>query len=669
MSSGCCSLNHSLAPRNPRSKMSTAPPPDGAPISPNPESRRPALGLIAFFLLSYAIMLGNTSGYLSRIRFSTFGVAVFSIVVQTTYSAIYLIPSAIVVCALYLLLFRRGAARQEVPRGRRLAIITIAVILTAATQIFIHLDGMIFDLFGFHLNGFAWNLVTTPGGIESLGGGSDMRWAALLLALLFVLVQVVAAAVVTVGSPGAYLRQAVTVRIVPILLAVFVVASVGERLTFGWSALKANVSILTIGHCFPFYKTTSVRSLAKKAGIEIIKRRGEEIEVANSRIRYPLSPLVVTPPARKPNIVLLTVESLRADMLTPEIMPATWKFAQKSHRFTRHYSGGNGTRMGMFALFYGIYGNYWFPFLAEQRSPILIDMLKQQGYQFSLHTSARFTYPEFDKTIFSSFPAAMLQEATGDTGWEKDRQNVGQIIDFIGARDKESPFMVFMFFESPHADYDFPDESIIREPYLEKLNYATMDPERDMPLVFNRYVNAVHHLDSQVARIIDELERQQLMEDTIVILTGDHGEEFMEEGRWGHNSAFSEEQIRTPLVLRIPGTGSGTIERMTSHLDVVPTIMPHLGVQNPAQDYCLGFDLLGDTVRTFTVVADWSKVCYIDDHYKAAFGYKAGGDSIPAASTITDDPIADDAAFEKSYKAAMLAIAAGLARFLGAPGA
>ena len=66
------------------------------------------------------------------------------------------------------------------------------------------------------------------------------------------------------------------------------------------------------------------------------------------------------------NIVWLVSESWRWDMLNPEIMPNTWAVTQNAHRFTRHYSGGNGTRMGMFAMFYGLYGTYWFPFLHSE---------------------------------------------------------------------------------------------------------------------------------------------------------------------------------------------------------------------------------------------------------------------------------------------------------------
>ena len=150
-------------------------------------------------------------------------------------------------------------------------------------------------------------------------------------------------------------------------------------------------------------------------------------------------------------------------------------FAAQAHRFTRNYSGGNGTRMGVFSMFMGIPGNYWFPFLQEQRGAAIIDVLQKQGYQMDLYTSARFSYPEFEKTIFSQIPAEQLHSLDdGRPGWERDRTNVTRMLDFIGKRDPAKPFFTFMFFESPHARYFFPQESVIKTPYYDDINYATL---------------------------------------------------------------------------------------------------------------------------------------------------------------------------------------------------
>ncbi len=176
-----------------------------------------------------------------------------------------------------------------------------------------------------------------------------------------------------------------------------------------------------------------------------------------------------------------------------------------------------------------------------------------------------------------------------------------------------------MFFESPHARYYFPPESVIAKPYRNDINYATISKKKfneDIGPIKNRYVNSVHHLDMQYGRIFDYLKTHQLLDNTIVVLIGDHGEEFMEHGFWGHNSTFVDQQIRTPLVIYVPGMKPFVSDQMTSHMDVVPTIMPKLGVTNPSDDYAIGYNLLAGEKRSYTYSSDWDKVTYIDDEVK-----------------------------------------------------
>jgi membrane-anchored protein YejM (alkaline phosphatase superfamily) len=101
------------------------------------------------------------------------------------------------------------------------------------------------------------------------------------------------------------------------------------------------------------------------------------------------------------------------------------------------------------------------------------------------------------------------------------------------------------------------------------------------------------------------LRRADLDDKTIVIVTGDHGEEFNDSGLnyWGHNSNFSRYQTQVPLVVRWPGRPPEDHHGMTSHLDVVPTIMGRvLGCSTPAEAYSNGFDLFAPARPQFVSV-------------------------------------------------------------------
>jgi membrane-anchored protein YejM (alkaline phosphatase superfamily) len=322
--------------------------------------------------------------------------------------------------------------------------------------------------------------------------------------------------------------------------------------------------------------------------------------------------------------------------------------------------------MGMFSMFYGLYGSYWFPFLNENRGPVLLDLLLDGGWQTFLYTSARFSYPEFDRTLFQRIPRSELHEGDpGLAGWQNDRRNVDRLLADLDARDPQRPFFAFMFFESPHARYYFPEEAVIRRPYLEDFNYATTDVAANIGLIKNRYINACHHLDGQFARVLDWLTERGLLDSTIVVITGDHGEEFMEKGHWGHNASFVDEQIRVPLVLWVPGRAPSVDERMSSHVDIAPTVMALLGVTNPPADYSLGHDLFGGDRPSQSVVADWDRLACVSHAGKAILPvrYNSFGRSV----TLGPDDVALEGAAEARFLAAerprLAAVMRNLARF------
>ena len=382
--------------------------------------------------------------------------------------------------------------------------------------------------------------------------------------------------------------------------------------------LHVKHQLSTVAQMIPFYQSVSARGIFKAMGIKGTRSGGLK---AKGKLHYPLHPIQSTAPAKPYNIVWLVSESWRADTLNQHIMPNAWNFAQQSSRFTKNYSTGNGTRAGVFGMMMGLPASYWFQFLQEQRGASILDVMRQQGYQMQFYTSALFSYPEFDKTIFAQVPAAQMHAVQGNQkmGWENDQQNVSDLLAFIDKRDTAKPFFTFMFFESPHARYYFPPESVIAKPYRDDLNYASLTREElrtDIVPIKNRYINAVHHLDSQFGRVFDYLKQHQLLENTIVILVGDHGEEFMEHGFWGHNSTFVDEQIRTPLVIYVPNKAAAVVNKMTSHADIVPTLMPMLGVTNPQQDYSIGINLFSHQTRDHVYIADWNKLAYVDSEVK-----------------------------------------------------
>jgi len=601
-----------------------------------------------YWLVSYVVLLVNAASYLRMVSYEGWITPFFAGTVCLSYAAIYLLPALLIPMAVLGILSIPAIGRLMGRMGLRLSwvVLFVAVVMAALIQVLLLADKWIFHLFGFHLNGFVWNLVTTKGGVESMGGDAESNLTFALIIASLVVVQVVLLVVVLkVGRVRRFL-DVLSHRWVIIAFAVIVgLSGTFERVTYGVSHFRAYSPVLLASQAFPFYQPTRFSGLARSLGFKVKREPSISVNVRSSDLRYPLNPIHRQPQAKPLNIIMLVAESWRGDMLDPRIMPKTWALAQKSNWFLHHYSGGNGTRMAMFSMFYGLYGPYWFSFLEQNRGPVLMDTLVDAGYQIKALTSAKFTYPEFDRTIFARLSAKQMHEGTLHPKWRRDRENVDLMLDFIERRDPARPFMTFLFFESTHAKYYFPPEAVIETSYAEDLNYATMDLQKNMAGIKARYINASRHLDILFDQIVRYLTEKKLLDSTVLLITGDHGEEFMEKGHWGHASTFNDYQTITPLVLWVPGRPPIKVEYMTSHMDIPPTLMSLLGVTNLPQDYSMGYDLLSSYTRDFILMSEWNSVVYVDKNYKAEFPVSSYDFSRVRITTRDDQPVQDRSAF------------------------
>jgi len=580
-----------------------------------------------YFAVSYLILCWINYANLDMASAQAIGPgAVFFLLnAYAGYNAMYLLPAML----LTWLAGRPGVWKTlRAPSFNGVAAQIVAVVSVALTTLFFYANTQLHALYGMFVNGFVVNLVVTPGGLESLGGSAASSLGFALIGAAFFVGHAALLFILKWMSGHASATRLNIRRLAWPLASVFLVSTLGDRTAYAYTnALSQDTDMLVLTQGVPYYVGLTARHFFTRLGFKVSPE--DKVASVHGQLRYPARPITFDKPAKTYNIVWLVSESWRADTLNPEIMPSTAAFASQAQSFRLHYSGGNGTRVGVFTMMAGVPGSYWAAFYEGHRSAPLIDVMQQQGYQMSLYTSAKFSYPEFDQTIFSKVPKEQLHwiDAAGD-GWQKDRKNVGDMLDFIDKRDPSRPFFTFMFFESPHARYYFPPESVIRRPYRDDINYATMDREelrKDMGLIKNRYLNAVHHLDSQFARVFDYLKAHDLLENTIVVALGDHGEEFMEDGYWGHNSTFSDPQTRTPLILWIPGMKPAVHEKLTSHLDLPATIMPLLGVRNPVSDYSTGIDLLSPEEHEYITLSDWSHIGYKDKVVKITLPMNAQG--------------------------------------------
>jgi membrane-anchored protein YejM (alkaline phosphatase superfamily) len=621
----------------------------------------PSLASISrYYLITWLGVIAHVSRFTSREQYADPFTALWTLAVTASYSMFYLLPAIAGGYLCYWLL-----RRSKRPRSGNLLLATTLVALPGLTHVALFADRMIHDMYGFHINGFVVDLLLTPGGIASLGATRSTELTATLIVVALLAFQALLYywLVARGTSSSRPLPRLLRWRWVFFLI---LAASMGERVAYGYSSAINYQPILFASERYPMYLPMTFRKLAAKMGVGEAENPSDGMHVKSSVLSYPLKPLDIDGSVRPPNIVWLVAESLRFDMLDPKIMPQLWDFSQQALRLEQHYSGGNLTQMGVFSMFYGLYGNYWFPMHSARRSPVLMDVMQQRGYQFSLHTSQRFTFPAFDKTIFVGMnPADMHALSGGPPAWQRDQENIKNMLGYIDKRDETKPFMTYMFFESTHAAYDFPPESVIAKPYLEDLNYLTTDFKGDIQLIKNRYLNASHHVDQQIGRVIEHLKQKKLLDNTVVIVLGDHGEEFMERSRWGHSAEFNRFQTSTPAVIWAPGNKARVVTGISSHLDIPATLMPLLGVRNPPSDYSQGMNLLDPAYhREYAVAADWNRLAYLGEKIKIAFPINAtGGAKRDEVTDGNDHPIADPAQAKRDISPAIAEMMQNLRRF------
>jgi len=471
--------------------------------------------------------------------------------------------------------------------------------LLAVLQLWLVLDAAIFKLFKFHMNSMVLNLFLTPGGLESLDQGWGTKALFLFLAALFAGLQWLFWRLAGRWSGLVSGRRAL---LAAGLLFAFLLADKG---LYAWGSLYDATYITRVSRLFPLYQPLTIKKFAvKHLGLRVDQEVRGGIDLRYSGLDYPKAPLAAEPPARPLNFLFIVVDSLRSDMLTPEVMPETWAFGKKARVFTDHYSGGNATRFGIFSMLYGVYGNYWFPMLGERRGPLFLERLKAQGYDLRVYASAALTFPEFDKTCFVDVPrAGYYDRPAGANGIERDSDISDKFISYLRERDPKKPYFSFIFYDASHGNYDsLPG----MEKFLPAYGVSYLEVDKDnIGGLFNRYKNSVYSDDHLVGRILRALTAADGLKDTVVVILGDHGEAFLERGRFGHNQGFSPEELRVPLVLHIPGAAPARITYPTSHLDIVPTLLPLTGVKNPASDYSSGVGLLEPAGRPYITAASW----------------------------------------------------------------
>jgi len=475
------------------------------------------------------------------------------------------------------------------------------IFLTVLCTTFLAVDAIVFSQYKFHIERTMLALFLSEAGPELI----SFSWGMSIMALggFFCIIAIVCAMM--------YIAEKFSNKtFTRISKACVIIIAVGCIIFHLWHMLvsfQAETTMLERNQIFPCNVGLTAKRFLMRLGFSPGYKN--VMDVKTGSLAYPLKPLTFDDKSPKYNVVFLVVDSLRGDMMTPEVMPYTYNLALQSAFFKNHYSNGNCTRIGVFTMFSGLIGTYWFPALNAQRGSVLVDTLLERKYQTGVFFSAALTSPEFNNTIFSNVKNMTLKRK-GKTKIARDDEAIDDFKSFIRKSDKTQPLFGVLMYDSLHG-YEYPGDFQTKfSPAYTAMNYLILrkDDVSQQRKVYNLIRNATSFIDKRLENMIEFLKRELDWKNTIIVITSDHGNECNEAGNniWGHNSKFSQYQLHVPLIITGGAIQQGTYEHRTFHIDIVPTLLNILGCKNTIDDYSSGQSLFDTGERDMIVVSGHS---------------------------------------------------------------
>ena len=342
----------------------------------------------------------------------------------------------------------------------------------------------------------------------------------------------------------------------------------------------------------------------------------------------PAQPAAMPPPplwpaSSRPNIVLISVDTLRRDHLgcygyPRDTSPALDRLCGDAVVFDDAVVPIPKTTPSLTSLLSGLYPKTHHVLTLgipiPSRVTFISQLLRERGYitvgicgQFNCHRVFGFDrgFDTYDDTFAEEIRLGESHDLLGG-GFHPEAER--RAADLVGAaiawldRPRERPFFMWVHFMDPHAGYAPPPpfDTTFSDPppgarraiFGPRLPLSLIHPQAlvdeidEYGFYVNRYDGEIRYLDTQLGRLLHELRQRDLYDDTLIVFTSDHGE-YMGESSvtstvFSHGHTAYESEVRAPLVIKLPGqVRAGTRHAAAiSTVDIVPSLVPDaMGVE------------------------------------------------------------------------------------------
>ncbi len=308
-------------------------------------------------------------------------------------------------------------------------------------------------------------------------------------------------------------------------------------------------------------------------------------------------------PPGGPNIVVVVLDTVRIDRTGAgdgaSATPALDALGEEGLVFTRAWANGPWTVPSHASIFTGLLPSSHqctsrrFAFLPG--SPTFAELLSEKGYE----TAAFFSNPwlsdrltgmlvGFEERFSETGEGAEILSSTDQGG----ARTLANFTRWLSERRDDRPFLVFVNFLEAHLPYDPPDDYraefladappgfVVTTDWAQRHNArAAMATDAEIERAARFYDGDVNTSDRYLGEVLRQLRQRGLYEDTVIIVTSDHGENLGDHGFLDHQFGVFETLIEVPLVVRAPGTGrTGWSDAPVMLSDIYDTVVDLAGV-------------------------------------------------------------------------------------------
>lgn len=288
----------------------------------------------------------------------------------------------------------------------------------------------------------------------------------------------------------------------------------------------------------------------------------------------------------KPHVFLFVIESLRDDYLNESTAPFITSLKESCPKFEAIASNSCVTVDSIFAIYNSLFSHHWLSTrnAEHQMGSLPLNILKKIDYKLHAFHSSYFKYCNIGPTLFGKDYHLLdtrfeAKELSTDVAI-RDQMIIDRAKNVIEKVNLEHPQFLTFQLDSTHHHYYWPQETFDAKfkPYLESFNYANKG-QKQLLLTKNRYKNSIVYVDHLIEEFCNFLKENGLYDNSLIIITADHAEEFLEHGRYFHGTSLCHVQSQIPMIYKLPKNSSKSIEKkITSQVDIFPTVLDYIGI-------------------------------------------------------------------------------------------